>query len=218
MYGLVRTYQRADGRKHITYQRIEYHQATRGERLVDNEIAPNPQHRHRNGRRYNVDAVAGEYCALRTYVCVAQQAYETRFGFQVGVRLYAETLKLLGRKHALVVRGNDGLDEISICDETKIVEIKDGKILEYTIAPEMFGFKRAFHADIEGGSPDENAEILLRILKGEEKSAKRDIVVLNAMFALYTAEVVKHPADAKALIEEALESGKVYEYYLKYIM
>jgi len=134
------------------------------------------------------------------------------------MRLYAETLKLLGRKHALVVRGNDGLDEISICDETKIVEIKDGKILEYTIAPEMFGFKRAFHADIEGGSPDENAEILLRILKGEEKSAKRDIVVLNAMFALYTAEVVKHPADAKVLIEEALESGKVYEYYLKYIM
>ena len=134
------------------------------------------------------------------------------------MRLYAETLKLLGRKHALVVRGNDGLDEISICDETKIVEIKDGKILEYTIAPEMFGFKRAFHADIEGGSPDENAEILLRILKGEEKSAKRDIVVLNAMFALYTAEVVKHPADAKALIEEALESGKVYEYYLKYIL
>jgi hypothetical protein len=134
------------------------------------------------------------------------------------MRLYAETLKLLGRKHALVVRGNDGLDEISICDETKIVEIKDGKILEYTIAPEMFGFKRAFHADIEGGSPDENAEILLRILKGEEKSAKRDIVVLNAMFALYTAEVVKHPADAKTLIEEALESGKVYEYYLKYIM
>lgn len=134
------------------------------------------------------------------------------------MRLYAETLKLLGRKHALVVRGNDGLDEISICDETKIVEIKDGTILEYTIAPEMFGFKRAFHADIEGGSPDENAEILLRILKGEEKSAKRDIVVLNAMFALYTAEVVKHPADAKALIEEALESGKVYEYYLKYIM
>lgn len=134
------------------------------------------------------------------------------------MRLYAETLKLLGRKHALVVRGNDGLDEISICDETKIVEIKDGKILEYTIAPEMFGFKRAFHADIEGGSPDENAEILLRILKGEEKSAKHDIVVLNAMFALYTAEVVKHPADAKTLIEEALESGKVYEYYLKYIM
>ena len=132
-------------------------------------------------------------------------------------RLYAETLQLLGRKHALVVRGNDGLDEITLCDETKIVEVKDGKILEYTIAPEMFGFKRAFHADIQGGTPEENAEILLRTLKGEEHSPKSDIVILNAMFALYTADFVKHPADAKPLIQEAIRSGKVYEHYLKMI-
>ena len=130
-------------------------------------------------------------------------------------RLYAETLQLLGRKHALVVRGNDGLDEITLCDETKIVEVKDGKILEYTMAPEMFGFKRAFHADIQGGTPEENAAILLRTLKGEEQSPKSDIVILNAMFALYTADFVKHPAEAKPLIEEAIRSGKVYEHYLK---
>ncbi len=130
--------------------------------------------------------------------------------------LYAETLQLLGRKHALVVRGNDGLDEITLCDETKIVEVKEGKILEYTIAPEMFGFKRAFHTDIQGGSPKENAEILLRTLKGEEYSPKSDIVILNAMFALYTADVVKHPAEAKPLIEEAIRSGKVFEFYKQY--
>ena len=127
--------------------------------------------------------------------------------------LYAETLQLLGREHALVVRGNDGLDEISICDETKIVEVKGKQILEYTIAPEMFGFKRAFHADIQGGTPTENAEILRRTLKGEERGAKADIVILNAMFALYTANVVKHPAEAKPLIEEALRSGKVWNNY-----
>ena len=129
------------------------------------------------------------------------------------MRLYAETLQLLGREHALVVRGNDGLDEISICDETKIVEVKGKQILEYTIAPEMFGFKRAFHTDIQGGTPTENAEILRRTLKGEERGAKADIVILNAMFALYTANVVKHPAEAKPLIEEALRSGKVWNYY-----
>ena len=129
------------------------------------------------------------------------------------MRLYAETLQLLGREHALVVRGNDGLDEISICDETKIVEVKGKQILEYTIAPEMFGFKRAFHADIQGGTPTENAEILRRTLKGEERGAKADIVILNAMFALYTANVVKHPTEAKPLIEEALRSGKVWNYY-----
>ena len=132
-------------------------------------------------------------------------------------RLYAETLQLLGREHALVVRGNDGLDEISICDETKIVEVKGDKILEYTVSPETFGFKRAFHADIEGGTPEENAEILVRTLKGEENSPKSDIVILNAMFALYAADFVKHPAEAKPLILEAINSGKVYDFYKNYI-
>ena len=132
-------------------------------------------------------------------------------------RLYAETLQLLGREHALVVRGNDGLDEISICDETKIVEVKGDKILEYTVSPETFGFKRAFHADIEGGTPEENAEILVKTLKGEENSPKSDIVILNAMFALYAADFVKHPAEAKPLILEAINSGKVYDFYKNYI-
>ena len=132
-------------------------------------------------------------------------------------RLYAETLQLLGRKHALVVRGNDGLDEITICDDTRIIEVKGEQILEYTISPESFGFKRAFHSEIEGGTPEENAEILLKILKGEEKSAKFDIVVLNAMFALYTADVVDHPAKAKDMVLEAIESGKVYEFYKDYV-
>ena len=132
-------------------------------------------------------------------------------------RLYAETLQLLGRKHALAVRGNDGLDEITICDDTKIIEVKDEEIFEYTVSPESFGFKRAFHSEIEGGTPEENAEILIKILKGEEKSAKFDIVVLNAMFALYTADVVDHPAKAKDMVLEAIESGKVYEFYKDYV-
>ena len=132
-------------------------------------------------------------------------------------RLYAETLQLLGRKHALIVRGNDGLDEITICDDTKIIEVKGDQILEYTLSPESFGFKRAFHSEIEGGTPEENAEILIKILKGAEKSAKFDIVVLNAMFALYTADVVDHPAKAKDMVLEAIESGKVYEFYKNYV-
>ena len=132
-------------------------------------------------------------------------------------RLYAETLKLLGRKHALVVRGNDGLDEITLCDETKIIEVKGDKLLEYTISPEAFGFRRAFHSEIEGGTPEENAKTLIRILKGEEKSAKSDIVILNAMFALYTADVVDHPAKGKEIILEAINSGKVYEFYKNYV-
>ena len=133
------------------------------------------------------------------------------------LRLYAETLQLLGRERALVVRGEDGLDEISLCDETRVVELRDGQISEYGITPEQFGFKRAFHSEIEGGDGEQNAEILKQILKGELGGPKFDIVVLNAMFALYCADVVASPAEAKPLILEAIGSGKVYRYFEDYV-
>lgn len=130
--------------------------------------------------------------------------------------LIAQTLLELGRKHAIVVHGMDGMDEISICDETLIHEIKDSKIIEYRITPEQFGFKRAFHADIEGGSSEENAEILKATLRGDINGAKLDIVVLNAMFALYVAGVVKTPMEAKPIVLNAINSGKAYEFFKKY--
>ena len=111
----------------------------------------------------------------------------------------------------------DGMDEISLCDETLIHELKDGHIYEYRITPEQFGFKRAFHTDIQGGDSAQNAKILQDTLKGELKGAKRDIVVLNAMFALYTADKVKSPSDAKFIIEYALDSGRAWEFYQNYI-
>ncbi|EAH6227700.1 anthranilate phosphoribosyltransferase [Campylobacter upsaliensis] len=131
-------------------------------------------------------------------------------------RLLAEVLKSLGRKHALVVRGNDGMDELSICDESKIIELKDNEIYEYNIAPEQFGFKRAFHSEILGSSPENNAKDLELILSAKLKGAKFDIVVLNAMFALYTANKAASPLQAKDVILEALNSGLVYEFFKAY--
>ena len=131
-------------------------------------------------------------------------------------RLLAEVLKAFGRKHALVVRGNDGMDEISICDESKIIELKDNEIYEYNVAPEQFGFKRAFHNEIAGSSPENNAKDLELILSAKLKGAKFDIVVLNAMFALYTANKAQSPLIAKDMILEALHSGLVYEYFKAY--
>lgn len=133
------------------------------------------------------------------------------------LRLYAETLQLLGRERALVVRGEDGLDEISLCDETRVVELRGGQISEYSITPEQFGFKRAFHSEIEGGTPEQNAEILKQILKGELDGPKFDVVVLNAMFALYTAGVADSPAQAKEVILDAIKSGKVYKFFEDYV-
>ena len=131
-------------------------------------------------------------------------------------KLLIEVLRNLGRKHALVVRGNDGMDEISICDETTIYELKDGEIFNYSISPEQFGFKRAFHSEIVGGNADQNAQILLDTLSGKQKGAKFDIVILNAMFALYTANRVQTPAQAKDIILDAIYSGKVIEFFKTY--
>lgn len=131
-------------------------------------------------------------------------------------RLLIEVLRNLGRKHALVVRGNDGMDEISICDETSIYELKDGQIFNYTISPEQFGFKRAFHSEIVGGDAKQNAKILLDTLSGKQKGAKFDIVVLNAIFALYTANRVPTPAAAKDIVLEAIHSGKVIDFFNAY--
>ena len=133
------------------------------------------------------------------------------------LRLYAETLQLLGRERALVVRGEDGLDEISLAGETRVVELQGGQISEYSITPEQFGFKRAFHSEIEGGTPEQNAEILKQILKGELDGPKFDVVVLNAMFALYAAGVADSPAQAKEVILDAIKSGKVYRYFEDYV-
>ncbi|ADC27970.1 anthranilate phosphoribosyltransferase [Campylobacter jejuni] len=131
-------------------------------------------------------------------------------------RLLIEVLKNLGRKKALVVRGNDGMDELSICDESKIYELCEGEILEYSICPEQFGFKRAFHSEIIGSSAYDNAKDLKDILSGRMQGAKFDLVVLNAMFALYTANKASSPLVAKDMILEAIYSGKVIEYFKEY--
>lgn len=131
-------------------------------------------------------------------------------------KLLIEVLRNLGRKHALIVRGNDGMDEISICDDTTIYELKEGEIFKYCISPEQFGFKRAFHSEIVGGNAQQNAQILLDTLSGKQKGAKFDIVVLNAMFALYTANRVQTPAQAKDIILEAIYSGRVLEFFKNY--
>ncbi len=131
--------------------------------------------------------------------------------------LYAETLRHLGREHALIVRGNDGLDEISITADTEIIEVKQNEIKKFSVSPEEYGFKRAPHNEITGGNPGENAEILINILSGREKGAKRDIVVLNSMFALYTSDFSDSPEKAKTIIENALDSGHTYDYFRNYI-
>ncbi|MDO8626930.1 MAG: anthranilate phosphoribosyltransferase, partial [Candidatus Diapherotrites archaeon] len=93
------------------------------------------------------------------------------------------------------------------CGKTTVFELKKGKIKEYTITPEEFGFRRAKIEELQGGEPKQNAEIILQILKGE-KGPKRDIVLFNAGAALYAAEKTPNIKEGIKLAEEAIDSGK----------
>src|SRR5215831_6947414 len=102
------------------------------------------------------------------------------------VEKLAEALSQLGLRRALVVHGRDGLDEITITGATEIAEVRDGRVRTYEVAPEEFGLKSAPLDSIAGGDAQRNAEIIRAVLDGE-RSARRDVVVLNAAAALVAA-------------------------------
>jgi len=118
----------------------------------------------------------------------------------------AQVLCNLGVKNAMVVHGEDGLDEISLCAETFVCEVKDGWVRSYTITPEQFGFKRCGHDDLKGGTPAENAEILRALLNGEQ-SAKRDAAVLNAAAAMFITGKYESIEMAVKIANDVIDKG-----------
>ena len=123
----------------------------------------------------------------------------------------AEVLKNLGVKHALIVFGDDRLDELSISSTSSVCEIKDGKITKYKIDPEELGLSLYSKDDIVGGTADENAVITRDVLEGKEQGAKRDIVLLNAGAAPYTIGKAATMKEGVELARQAIDSGKALE-------
>lgn len=117
----------------------------------------------------------------------------------------------LGIKRAMVVYGNDRLDEISISDSTSVAEVKDGNVIEYEISPGQFGLPRGKKEEIVGGTPEENAAITRGILDGTIRDTKRNIVLMNAGCALYTIGKTDSIADGIALAAEIIDSRKALE-------
>ncbi len=98
----------------------------------------------------------------------------------------AEVLKALGARQALVVHGDDGLDEISLMSGTRVAELKDGCVREYAVSPEDFGFKRCSPLLVRGGMPEENAAIVRAVLEGRP-GPHLDIVLVNAGAAIFVS-------------------------------
>jgi anthranilate phosphoribosyltransferase len=124
--------------------------------------------------------------------------------------LLAEALGHLGSRRAMVVHGSDGLDEITITGESKITELKEGSISTYTVRPEDFGLKRALMKDIQGGDAQQNARIILDLLRGEE-GPRRDIVLLNSAAALVVSGKARDFDEGIRMAKDSIRIGSALE-------
>lgn len=125
--------------------------------------------------------------------------------------ILAGVLRNLGSRSAFVVYGEDSLDEISITGRTLVSELKNGEVRTYTVEPEDFGLARAGGLDeIRGGDAQENADIVLSVLRGE-KGARRDMVLLNASAGLVAAGRARDFREGIREAAASIDSGRALE-------
>ena len=129
----------------------------------------------------------------------------------------AKVLDRMGVMHALVVHGQDGLDEVSASAPTTVCELKDGYYRTSVITPEEMGLVRGKKEELVGGTPQENAEITRGILNGSIQGTKRNSVLLNAGLSLYVAGVAGTMADGVRKAEQLIDSGDAYRKMESYI-
>ena len=129
--------------------------------------------------------------------------------------LMATALGELGVKHAFVVHGAEGLDEISLAGETHVAELRDGVVRKFAVVPEDFGLARAPLEAIRGGDAQHNAEIIHKILGRSllyrEHGPHRDIVLANAAAALVAAGRATDFLDGVRIAKESIDSGAARE-------
>ena len=119
----------------------------------------------------------------------------------------AQVLNLLGGRHAIVVHGQDGLDEISVCAPTQIHEARNGEVRSYVIEPEQFGIQRWATDAVRGGTVEANVHMAEAVLDGE-RGPSRDVVLLNAGTAMYVAGLADSVEDGIARTADELDSGR----------
>jgi len=119
----------------------------------------------------------------------------------------AEALGQLGLERALVVHGQDGMDELTTTTTSWAASLENGRVNEIEIAPEEIGVKRATIAELKGADPAHNAEAIKKVLAGE-RNAFRDIVLLNSAAALMVAGKAKTLKEGAELAAQSIDSGK----------
>ena len=115
---------------------------------------------------------------------------------------------MLDHKHILVVHGLAGLDEFSLLGESRVAEVIDGKISEYSVTPEELGLKRCKIDDIAPGDPKYNAKTIREIFEGVERGPKRDVVVLNAAGAFVVGGKVQKLKEGAEYAQKVIDDGR----------
>jgi anthranilate phosphoribosyltransferase len=123
------------------------------------------------------------------------------------VEVMAEVLQRLGSRHVMVVHSRDGLDEISVGEQTDVAELKDGQIRRITIQPEDFGIKRSALDELKVADAAESLTMIRGVLEDKPGPA-RDIVMLNAGAAIYTAGIAPDLKSGIEKADEAIASGE----------
>ena len=122
----------------------------------------------------------------------------------------ANVLKNLGSEHVMVVHSADGMDEISMADETAVCELNRGKLTQYTITPEQFGMTRGSIDDITVNSAEQSLAMVQSVL-ADQPGAARDIVILNSGAAIYCAGLSKTLEEGVEKARQAISSGAANE-------
>jgi len=163
----------------------------------------------------HVGAVRRELAIPTVMNIVGPLANPARAGRQVvGVAdlergpVLAAALAALGTRHALVVHGEPGLDEVSPLGPTHVIEVMGGSTKEWKIEPAEHGFRKVAREDLAGSEPAENARIILEILEGGGPAGARAAIILNAGAAVYVSGRVRSYSDGVAAATRAIDSGE----------
>lgn len=132
--------------------------------------------------------------------------------FKSQMRIIAEACKLMGKKNVMVVRGEDGLDEVTLCGKTDVVELRDGKIIEYVLRPADFGIEECSFDEIKGGDESVNKKIAIQILNGDCETRHADLVYANSALALKLSGKTDDLKEAYRLTKGTIGTGKLEAY------
>jgi len=127
------------------------------------------------------------------------------------VRTIAEVLARLGSHRAFVVHGAYGIDELSPAGPNFVCEVRDGEVIERQIDPRDYGIAPSAPEELRGGSPEQNAAVILAVFSGEERGAKRDAILLNAAGAIAAGYHAEDLREGLEVARETVDSGAAAE-------